>query len=124
MGLSDGRKTLIHDALTSVAVETSAEPLSSEKDTANQETSSKEKPFEAVGSRMIYVNGQTGDDRLDGLLATVRGTSGPKKTIQHGFGAARGGDWMTIAEGVYQVSTEIGAPNVIVQAGPNVVIGR
>ena len=73
---------------------------------------------------MIYVNGQTGDDRLDGLLAMVRGTSGPKKTIHQGFGAARAGDMVTIADGVYKVATELGAPGVTVQAGPNVVIGR
>ena len=53
------------------------------------------------GRKLIYVNKHEGDDRLSGLLPTVFGKEGPKKTIASGLLATQPGGTMIVKSGNY-----------------------
>ena len=57
--------------------------------------------FMAVPTTYYYVNGTTGSDSYDGLMASWDGVHGPKLTIQAGINAAPAGAIVTVADGEY-----------------------
>ena len=68
-----------------------------------------------VGFRVIYVDGQHGNDAFSGRCATAMWNDGPKQTIRAGLGAADGGDTVVIREGQYAESLQIAGKDVRVR---------
>jgi hypothetical protein len=82
---------------------------------------------EGSGGRIIYVDGEIGDDSKPGLQDEITANDAPKRTVTGAIEAAEAGDTIVLDGGVYPEALNFNFPGegrVIISATEHVILGK